>query len=99
MASNSTNLRPLAWILALSPFPTIEAAQIPRDFSGAIVFDFVGTDNSVHQFLQNPNRRTVEHVIVMEDCFYCAHNAVQSAQTGEDAVTARFDPIGHGGVV
>lgn len=69
------------------------------ELSGAIMFDFVGTDNSVHQFLQNPNRRTVEHVIVMEDRFYCAHNAVQSAQTGEDAVTDRFDRIGHGGVV
>ena len=63
------------------------------------MFNFVGTDDSLHQFLQNPNRRTGEQVIVMEDRFYCAHNAVQSAQTGEDAVAARFDPIGHGGVV
>jgi hypothetical protein len=99
MASSSTNLRPLAWILAFSPFPAIEAAQIPRNVSRAIVFDFVGTDNSVHQLLQNPGRRKGEQVIVMEDWFYCAHNAAQSAPTGEDAVTARFDPISHGGVV
>ena len=50
---------PLAWILAFSPFPTIEAAQIPRDVSRAIMFDFVGTENSVDQLLQNPERRTV----------------------------------------
>ncbi len=31
--------------------------------------------------------------------FYCLHNAVRSAQCGDDTVPPGFDPIGNGGVV
>ena len=35
----------------------------------------------------------------MEDLFYCAHNAVRSAQNGGETVPSGYDPVEEGGGV
>lgn len=40
-----------------------------------------------------------DELIAKEDLFYCLHNAVRSAQLGQDTVPQGFDPIANGGVI
>ncbi len=43
--------------------------------------------------------RTAKELVSAEDLFYCAHNAVRSAQLGEPTVPDGFHPVGDGGIV
>jgi hypothetical protein len=94
------NMWPLAWVLGFEEEPTIEAAQIDDSVSRVILFDFLGgLDAPVNGLVEKAKPRSADAVIAMEDRFYCAHNAVRSAQLGEDTVPEGFHPIMHGGVI
>ncbi|MCI0742675.1 MAG: DUF4272 domain-containing protein, partial [Gemmataceae bacterium] len=82
--------------------------QLPGEIGGyawlrisqAIICSFLpGLDATIEQLVEKAEPRTLEDVIAMEYRFYCAHNAVVSAQLGGDTVPAGFHPLLHGGAV
>ena len=65
-----------------------------------ILFDFLpGHDASVSDLVARAQPRSFQEVLELEDLFYCAHNAVRSAQLGRATVPDDFDPISDGGCV
>lgn len=90
----------LAWALGFVPEPTIESAIIDDIVMRAIIYEFlIGLDGTIEALMEKSVLRSTEEVIALEDRFYCAHNAVRSAQLGHKTVPEDFDPIMHGGAV
>ena len=96
------NMWPLAWVLGFPKVPVVAASMIPEEVMHPLVFEFVGGfDQSIEGLLSKSELRKAGRVNAMEDYFYCAHNAVRSAQVGSEipTVPTNFDPVVHGGVV
>lgn len=94
------NMWSLAWVLGFEPEPSVESAQIRRDISRSMIYDFLpGLDRTIADLLATSAPRGTADVIALEYRFYGAHNAVRSAQLGGDTVPGGFDPIAHGGAV
>jgi len=94
------NLWPLAWALGYEETPTIEAEQISSDTQNAVLHGFLPSfETSLDEFVAQLSPRGASEVAALEDLFYCAHNAVRSAQLGGDTVPKGFHPMLHGGVV
>jgi predicted RNA-binding Zn-ribbon protein involved in translation (DUF1610 family) len=94
------NMWPLAWVLGFEHDPTIEASQIDHSIGGSILFDLLdGLQRDLKDVVGQWKHRSVDEVISLEDRFYCAHNAVRSAQLGEETVPGDFHPVEHGGAV
>ena len=94
------NMWPLAWVLGFDPEPGLEASQVGEDITRPMIYQFLpGLDGTVDQLLAKYSPRSAADVIAMEYRFYCAHNAVRSAQLGSQTVPEGFDPIAHGGAV
>jgi hypothetical protein len=94
------NMWPLAWALGFEDEPTIEASEIDVAISRAIIFEFLpGLGATVEDLVRKHEPRRAEEVIALEDRFYCAHNAVRSAQLGSETVPKGFHPVLHGGAV
>ncbi|MDQ1920353.1 DUF4272 domain-containing protein [Massilia pseudoviolaceinigra] len=94
------NMWALAWIAGFEPVPALDASQISDEVIEAMLFDFLPAwaDNAA-DFSAGVSLRPASEVIYMEYKFYCAHNAVRSAQLGGATVPAGFDPVMHGGAV
>lgn len=94
------NMWPLAWVLGFENEPDIDGAQMAPDTTTGLMFEFLEKlDIGMEALLQKCQPRSVHEVIAKEDLFYCAHNAVRSAQGGHATVPAGFDPVGNGGVI
>jgi hypothetical protein len=94
------NMWALAWALGFEPGPGLEASQIGEDVTRLIFFEFLpGLDGTVDALLAGASPRPAAEVVAMEYQFYCAHNAVRSAQFGGDTVPEGFHPIIHGGAI
>jgi len=95
------NMWALCWILGFEPAPTFYTGQIPQEITHPMLMEFLpGMDGTIDDVLAKATPRTAEEVGEMEDLFYCAHNAVRSAQTGHsDAVPADFHPVIAGGAI
>jgi hypothetical protein len=94
------NMWALAWVLGFEREPGLEASQIGEDVTRPMIFEFLpGLDGTIEALLAKAPPRSAGEVIATEYRFYCAHNAVRSAQLGGDTVPAGFDPIMHGGAV
>ncbi len=94
------NMWPLAWILGFEPTPNLQATQIDDKISAALIHDFLpGPDGSIDDLLSRTTPRPTDDVISLEYLFYCAHNAVRSAQLGGSTVPRGFHPVIHGGAV
>jgi hypothetical protein len=94
------NMWALAWVLGFDPEPTLEASQVSGEVTRAMIFEFLpGLDGTVSMLVDRNSPRTADDVIGMEYRFYCAHNAVRSAQLGGQTVPEGFHPILHGGAV
>lgn len=95
------NMWALAWVLGFNPPPDPISGRVPNKISLAVVLDFLpGLDASVDDLLKRSRPRTEEQVVELEDVFYCAHNAVRSAQTGSTtAVPKDFHPVRDGGAI
>ena len=94
------NMWPLAWALGFDREPTIEASQVGEDVTRPIIYEFLpGLDGTVAKLLAKAAPRTAAEVIALEYRFYCAHNAVRSAQLGGNTVPEGFHPVIHGGAV
>lgn len=91
---------PLAWVLGFDPEPSIESSQIRADITRSMIYDFLpGLGRTVADLLAKAAPRPSEEVIALEYRFYCAHNAVRSAQLGRKTVPEGFHPAVHGGAV
>ena len=88
-------------ILGFDPPPDPMSGQVPNEVSRAVVLDFLpGLDASVDDLLHAARPRAGEAVVELEDVFYCAHNAVRSAQTGSTTAVPRdFHPVRDGGAI
>ncbi|MBI1832648.1 MAG: DUF4272 domain-containing protein [Planctomycetes bacterium] len=94
------NMWPLAWALGFEPEPGLEASQIEDKVTRAIFYEFLpGLDGTLAQLTAKAQPRSADDVIALEYRFYCAHNAVRSAQLGEKTVPEGFHPVIHGGAV
>ncbi len=94
------NMWALAWVLGFEPEPDLEAAQVGNDVTKPMIYEFLpGLDGTIEQLLAKTTPRSADEVIAMEYRFYCAHNAVRSAQLGGKTVPEDFHPIIHGGAV
>lgn len=84
------NVWGLAWVLGYNIAPPLQG-QLQGEQARDLILGFG---------LKGERRlRPVEEVLQMEDLFYCAHNAVRSAQLGGDTVPPGFDPMGDGGCI
>lgn len=99
------NMWPLAWILGFPEEPPITAGMIDDDRIRAIVLGQLdGLGRSREAVAASTVIRGEDEVIALEDRFYCAHNAVRSAQYSSDdggppSVPAGFDPVVDGGCI
>jgi len=93
------NMWALAWILGFDPPPSL-GGQIEADIHRKMMFGFLEfPKQSPGWLLKRAKPRSLEEVDRMEDLFYCAHNAVRSAQLGRPTVPAGFDPVRDGGAI
>jgi len=93
------NIWALAWVLGFEPAPSL-AGVITREMAKAIVFKFLpGYGGTINSVLTRCSPRPVRDVVIMEDLFFCAHNAVRNAQEGGQTVPVGFDPVIDGGAV
>ena len=94
------NMWALAWVLGFEAEPTLEASQIRDDITHSLIYDFLpGLSGTIAGLLASAAPRSADEVIALEYTFYCAHNAVRSAQFGGQTVPEGFDPVMHGGAV
>lgn len=95
------NMWALAWILGFNPPPEPMSGQVTDEVSRAVILDFLpGLDASVDDLLKKAKPRSEAEVVELEDVFYCAHNAVRSAQTGsKNTVPKNFHPLRDGGAI
>jgi hypothetical protein len=84
------NVWGLAWVLGYNIAPPLQG-QLEGEQARDLILGF-GVEGE-------RRLRPVEEVVKMEDLFYCAHNAVRSAQLGGDTVPDGFDPMGDGGCI
>lgn len=94
------NMWALAWVLGFDIDPSLHTGQIQQEIIQQLFFEFVGALESPMSDLE-VKLRDCAQVIQMEDLFYCAHNAIRSAQMDPDANTVPedFNPISDGGTV
>lgn len=86
---------PLAWILGFGEGPPDHTGQMmPDDIVGDIFKDFApGLGTPLEEWLSSCTPVDEVSVVVMEDLFYCVHNATRSAALGEErCVPPGFHP-------
>ena len=94
------NMWALSWMFGFEPEPPFFVGQLPRNVIDDMLFDFLPEpDSTVADFVTAHPLRTVEDIARLEDLYYCAHNAVRSAQTGADTLPPEFHPVRDGGAV
>ena len=90
----------LAWILGFEPEPPFYQGQLPQNVTDSMIFDFLPSlDATTAEFVATVAARTPQEVSRLEDIYYCTHNAVRSAQMGEDGVPREFHPVRDGGAI
>jgi hypothetical protein len=94
------NMWPLAWALGFAAEPVVDGESIATETVHVIVLKFLpGLKFGPADLVAKATPRTVDEVVVIEDLFYCAHNAVRSAQLGGKTVPKGFHPVANGGVI
>lgn len=93
------NMWSLAWVLGFDPQPPL-GDMIDNDVIGAIINGFIPRPGAgIAKLTAKSVVRPLEEIVALEDFFYCAHNAVRSAQLGGNTVPQGFHPIADGGTV
>ena len=94
------NMWPLAWVLGWDEQPPARGEFIADEITDAMMRDFLPDfDATLESFAARVDVREVAEVVALEDLFYCAHNAVRSAQLGQKTVPNGFHPVRDGGVI
>lgn len=90
----------LAWVLGFDERPDVVGGMISDPVAPALLSDFIpGIERRLEDFAEGCAVRPVGEVLDHEDYFYCAHNAVRSAQLGQPTVPRGFHPAMDGGCV
>lgn len=90
----------LAWVLGFKIEPGLTDGLIDEKVMAPLVQDFMPSlAQSDKEFARQTKTRPLESVFRKFDLFYCAHNAVRSAQLGRQTVPDAFDPVVDGGVI
>lgn len=90
----------LAWVLGFEMEPGLRDGFINKNVLIPLVQDFMPSlEETDRDFAGQARLRSLAEVFRKFDLFYCAHNAVRSAQLGRKTVPAGFDPLADGGVV
>ncbi|MCV6630196.1 MAG: DUF4272 domain-containing protein [Flavobacteriaceae bacterium] len=93
------NAWPLAWFFGYRE-PEITAAMMSGDqMQDVLRHHSCKLEESLEEWVAKQSLLTEKEVIEKEDLFYCIHNAVRSAQLGEDTVPVGFHPVENGGVI
>ena len=94
------NMWALAWILGFEPPPPFHQGQLPREVSTRMLNEFLPDfDATLAGFVAACTLRSAAEVGQLEDLYYCAHNAVRSAQQGEDTLPTDWHPMRDGGAI
>ena len=94
------NMWPLAWILSWQNEPPASGEFIAEEVQAELIREFLPDfDATIEGFADQVQLRSLAEVVALEDLFYCAHNAVRSAQMGGDTVPTGFHPVQNGGVI
>ena len=95
------NMWALAWVIGYETDLTYLHGMIDLDVMDPILLDFLPTydEGSLDVFANAITMRPEAEIRQMEDLFFCAHNAIRSAQLGHDTVPKGFDAFGHGGCI
>ena len=81
-----------SWVFLISP--SAEVGQVGGEFGRLLLLDWLPNNVTESRELRSTcELRDAQEVHVLEDLFYCAHNAVRCAQLGEDTVPEEFDPM------
>ena len=100
MGWKNENCWSLAWILGFPDAPSVDVGQVSGDFGRRLMLDWLPNNAAeARTFRESCALRDAREVQELHDFFYCAHNAVRSAQTGRKTVPPGFDPILDGGCV
>lgn len=97
---NLENMEALAWLLGYGEQPALDGKMIGGKRRDALM-EFVGESwQGPEAFAKSLSPRSEADVLQLEDTFYCAHNAVRSAQLGHvEQVPEKFHPVRNGGVI
>lgn len=94
------NMWALSWILGFEPPPPFSQGQLPQAVIDSMLFEFLpDLAGTISVFLAEARPRSANEVSRFEDLYYCAHNAVRSAQLGESTVPLQFHPVRDGGAI
>ncbi|MEM0967335.1 MAG: DUF4272 domain-containing protein [Verrucomicrobiota bacterium] len=94
------NMWALAWVLGFDEATDVDQGQIGEEVFFSL-WEFIAPAWKGREALnERIELRSLNEVAQMEDLFYCAHNAVRSAQLGNaDSVPEGFHPVADGGVI
>ncbi len=93
------NMWALAWTCGFEPAPPFHGGQISGEHTRAVLEYLPNLGGTIDGFLQESPMRPAAEISDKEDLFFCAHNAVRSAQLGSETVPADFDPVVDGGAI
>lgn len=94
------NMWALCWVLGFDPAPPFYQGQMHIEISQAMILQFLPNFYGSSEIpAEQAQPRTLQEVGELEDLYYCAHNAVRSAQTGKQSVPQDFHPIADGGAI
>lgn len=94
------NLLALAWVLGCEQVPDIDDAQADSETFGPVAEFVASAWKGRDEFGKGIQLRPAAEIAQLEDVFYCAHNAVRSAQSGNArSVPKWFHPVRNGGVI
>lgn len=83
----------LVWVLGHDPAPSFDGrAPSPEVGRGILRFAQRGLDASLDTTLARATVRSLADVVVVEDLFFCMHNAALHAAFGEPTGRPAFDP-------
>jgi hypothetical protein len=92
------NMWALSWMFGFEPEPPFFQGQLPQEVIDRMLFEFLpDLDASIAGFVADHALRPVDDIARLEDLYYCAHNAVRSAQVGGDTLPPQFHPVRDGG--
>jgi hypothetical protein len=100
MGWKNENCWPLAWALGFPEAPSVDQGQVSGKLGKHLMLEWLPNNASECRALEaDCALRSVSEVQALEDLFYCAHNAVRSAQLGGTTVPEDFDPVNEGGCI
>jgi hypothetical protein len=100
MGWRNENCWPLAWALGFQDEPSVLIGQVSGNLGRRLMLEWLPNNQTeAAAWHHTVELRGAQAVHDLEDLFYCAHNAVRSAQIGGSTVPPDFDPLADGGCI